>query len=295
MSTDTVMQDFEQLLGAVRPRLHRYCARMTGSTTDGEDVVQEALIKAFAARPSSGTIDNAEAWLLRIAHNCALDLLRSRTRQLVTEAEEDFELVPAPDAPDPDIVTTSLQRFMPLPALQRSAVILKDVLGHSLEEAAAITDTSETALKSALQRGRARLRAAAQQLEAATAPEISGTARARLIAYVDGFNQGDFDAVRAMLAEDVRLDLVAKFKRRGREEVGEYLGRYAASRQWAFAAGLIDDRPAMLVYERAASAGKSAGKPVYFVALDIEEDQIVSVRDFLFARYAMEGLEPRTV
>ncbi len=291
MPTNAVTQDFEQLLGAIRPRLHRYCARMTGSTTDGEDIVQEALTKAFAAWPSSGTIDNTEAWLLRIAHNSALDFLRNRTRQLVTEAEEDFELVPAPDVPDPDIVAASLQRFMQLPALQRSAVILKDVLGHSLQEAAAITETSEPALKSALQRGRARLRAVAQQPEAAKAPEISGIARTRLIAYVDGFNQGDFDAVRAMLAEDVRLDLVAKFKRRGREQVGEYLGRYAASRQWAFAAGVIDDRPAMLVYDRAASLGK----PAYFVALDIEEDKITSVRDFLFARYAMEGLDPRTL
>lgn len=285
------MQDFEQLLGAIRPRLYRYCARMTGSTTDGEDIVQEALMKAFAARPSSGTIDNAEAWLLRIAHNCALDFLRHRARQPVTEAEEGFEFVAAPDVPDPDIVAASLQRFMQLPALERSAVILKDVLGHSVQEAAAITETSEPALKSALQRGRARLRAVAQQLEAAKAPEISGIARARLIAYVDGFNRGDFDAVRAMLAEDVRLDLVAKFKRRGREEVGEYLGRYAASGQWTFAAGVIDNRPAMLVYDRAVSPAK----PAYFVALDIEEDKIAFVRDFLFARYAMEGLEARTL
>jgi RNA polymerase sigma-70 factor (ECF subfamily) len=291
LSSDVAIQDFEQLLGAIRPRLHRYCARMTGSTTDGEDIVQEALMKALAARPAAGTIDNAEAWLLRIAHNSALDFLRHRARQPVTEAGDDFEFVPAPDAPDPDIVAASLQRFMQLPALQRSAVILKDVLGHSVQEAAAITDASEPALKSALQRGRARLRAVAGQPEAAKAPEISGIARARLLAYVDGFNQGDFDAVRVMLAEDVRLDLVAKFKRRGREEVGEYLGRYAASRQWTFAAAVVDNRPAMLVYDRAVSTAM----PAYFVALDIEEGQIVSVRDFLFARYAMEGLEARTL
>ncbi len=168
LSSDIAIQDFEQLLGAIRPRLHRYCARMTGSTTDGEDIVQEALMKAFAARPAAGVIDNAEAWLLRIAHNSALDFLRHRARQPVTEAGEDFELVPAPDAPDPDIVAASLQRFMQLPALQRSAVILKDVLGHSVQEAAAITDASEPALKSALQRGRARLRVVAGKKWAST-------------------------------------------------------------------------------------------------------------------------------
>lgn len=282
MLSDAAMQDFEQVMGTIRPRLHRYCARMTGSATDGEDIVQEAMMKAFAARPSSGTIDNAEAWLLRIAHNSAMDFLRSRARQLVTDAKEDFELIPAPDAPDPDIVAASLQKFMQLPALQRSAVILKDVLGHSLQEAAAITEASEPALKSALQRGRTRLRAMAHEVEADTGIEISGSARVRLVAYVDGFNRGDFDAVRAMLAEDVRLDLVAKFKRRGRGEVGEYLGRYAASSQWTFAAGFIDNRPAMLVYDRAVSNAQ----PAYFVALEFEADKIVSVRDFLFARYA---------
>jgi RNA polymerase sigma-70 factor (ECF subfamily) len=293
--TDTVLQDFELLLGAVRPRLHRYCARMTGSFTDGEDVVQEALMKAYSARPAAGPLDNAEAWLLRIAHNVALDFLRqrSRLRQWVTEADDEVERVPAPDEPDPDIVATSLQRFMQLPALQRSAVILKDVLGHSVQEAAAITGTSDAALRSALQRGRARLRELAQEPDGTTeAPDISHSDRARLLAYVEGFNNGDFDAIRAMLAEDVRLDLVAKFKRRGRSEVSQYLGGYAAAaKRWAFAAAIIENRPAMLVYDR----GVSLDTPAYFVALDIRDDKVVAVRDFLFGGYRMEGLGVKTL
>jgi RNA polymerase sigma-70 factor (ECF subfamily) len=115
--------------------------------------------------------------------------------------------------------------------------------------------------------------------------------RARLAAFVDAFRTGDFDAVRAMLADDVKLDLVARLQRRGKAEVGEYLSRYAASPQWAFAAGVVDGRAAMLVYDREVSLET----PAYFVALDLENDRVVAIRDFLFARYAMEGVEMHVV
>src|SRR5262245_48952122 len=73
-------ETFDRLLGELRPKLHRYCARMTGSVIDGEDVVQEALAKAIEAFPDAGTILHAESWLFRIAHNAALDFLRRRAR-----------------------------------------------------------------------------------------------------------------------------------------------------------------------------------------------------------------------
>jgi RNA polymerase sigma-70 factor, ECF subfamily len=68
----------EQLLGELRPRLHRYCARMTGSVVDGEDVVQETMLKAMEA--AAQPIANPEGWLFRIAHHAALDFLRRRAR-----------------------------------------------------------------------------------------------------------------------------------------------------------------------------------------------------------------------
>ena len=58
---------FEQLLAELRPKLHRYCARMTGSVIDGEDVLQEALAKAIEAFPRAGPVVNPEGWLFRIA------------------------------------------------------------------------------------------------------------------------------------------------------------------------------------------------------------------------------------
>mgnify|MGYP000656177736 CR=1 FL=1 len=69
--------DFPQLMAQLRARLHRYCARMTGSVLDGEDVVQETLIKANDSYDAQA-IQNVEGWLFRIAHNTAMDLLRRR-------------------------------------------------------------------------------------------------------------------------------------------------------------------------------------------------------------------------
>jgi RNA polymerase sigma-70 factor (ECF subfamily) len=279
-------RDFEAMLTAMRPMLHRYCARMTGSAVDGEDVVQEAMLKALTARALVGPLDNPQGWLFRIAHNAALDFLRRARQAPEPLTEEELAAVAAPDTPDPDIVAASLHTFQRLPALQRSTVILKDVLGHSLGEISAITGTSEPAAKSALQRGRARLRELAAEPGDIAPPLLSKAVRARLVAYVEGFRVGDFDAVRAMLADDVKLDLVATLQRRGKAEVGEYYGAYAATKRWAFAAAAVDGRPAMLVYEREVSLEA----PAYFVALAFEGERVSSVHDFLYARYAMEGI-----
>ncbi|HEY5348854.1 MAG TPA: RNA polymerase sigma factor [Candidatus Lustribacter sp.] len=87
---------FEQLLVDLRPKLHRYCARMTGSVIDGEDVLQEALVKALKARGQSGEIGQPERWLFRIAHNAALDLLRRRARADARQSHEDPEMIVDP-------------------------------------------------------------------------------------------------------------------------------------------------------------------------------------------------------
>lgn len=262
---------------------------MTGSAVDGEDIVQDALMKALAALPDVGVVDNPEGWLFRIAHNTALDFLRRRARGPTMQNSEALDRIATPDSPDRDheIAAMSLRTFMRLPALQRSAVILKDVLDHSLEEVASITGASEAAAKSALQRGRVRLRELAKEPADVSPPVLSDAIRARLIQYVHGFQTGDFDMVRAMLAGDVKLDLVAKLRKRGKSEVGQYYAAYAAAKQWAFAAGIADGRAAMLVYDR----NVSLETPAYFVALEFAGDRVISVHDFLYARYAMEGID----
>src|SRR3954454_11128247 len=150
MNTD----EFEDRMKALPPRLHRYCARMTGSAINGEDVLQDTLVKALHARAQGVEVDNLESWLFRIAHNASLDFLRERSRNTVVPLTEEVEAEPIHEA---DIVAISFQTFLRLPELQRCAVILKDVLGHSVDEIANIAGCTATAAKSALQRGRAGL------------------------------------------------------------------------------------------------------------------------------------------
>ena len=280
---------FDRLLRELRPKLHRYCARMTGSVVDGEDVVQEALVKAIEALPDAGSLASPESWLFRIAHNAALDFLRRRARQNAIRSDEDPDMVidPAASVDDRQIAAASLRTFMRLPVAQRSSVILMDVLGHSLDEIGAVMDLTIPAVKAALHRGRARLREIAREPDDTPVPALAEGELSRLAAYVDRFNSRDFDAVRNMLADDVRLDLVGKLRMSGRSEVGNYFGNYSRIADWNLVPGLVDGRPAALVFD----PGDSSGRPTYFVLLEWGGDGLVNIRDFRFARYAIEGAE----
>jgi RNA polymerase sigma factor (sigma-70 family) len=273
--------EFEDRLTALRPRLHRYCARMTGSTVDGEDVLQDTLEKALSARAEGARVDNLEGWLFRIAHNTSLDLLRRASRNTVVPLTDDFEAEPMPEV---DMVAVSFQTFLRLPELQRCAVIVKDVLGHSIEEIASIAGCTPAAAKSALQRGRSTLKQLAQMPMDTQLPQMSDAARQKMVAFVDLFRAGDFDAIRAMLADDVRLELVNRLKWEGRDKIVPYFTRYAEETKWRFSFGAVEGRPAMLVFESGAME-----KPAYFVLVDWRDDQISAIRDFLFAPYALES------
>lgn len=285
MELDTMNEeDFEDRLRELRPRLHRYCARMTGSAVDGEDVLQDTLIKAVQARADGVKVDNLEGWLLRIAHNTSLDFLRRRSRHKIVPLFDDMEDAPLPEA---DIVAVGFQTFLQLPELQRCAVILKDVLGHSIEEIADIADCTPAAAKSALQRARVALRQLAQRPEDMRLPLMSDANRQKMASFVRFFQGGDFDAIRAMLADDVKLELVNRLKLEGREGIGRYFTRYAQETRWRFALGAIEGRPAMLVFD---SVGPME-KPVHFVILDWRGDEIGAIRDFLFAPYVLETVD----
>jgi len=280
MSTD----EFAARLNALRPRLHRYCARMTGSAVNGEDVLQETLIKALHARAQGAEVANLEGWLFRIAHNASLDFLRERSRNTIVPLTDDVEATPIPEA---DIVAISFQTFRRLPELQRCAVILKDVLGHSVEEIADIAECSPAAAKSALQRGRAALRQLAQTSEDTRLPLMSDPERSRIAAYVHHFRSGDFDAIRAMLADDVKLDLVNRLQLEGRDKVDPYFTRYAEVTKWRFALGAVEGQPAMLVFD----STSPMERPTHFVLIDWSESRIIGIRDFLFAPYVLEAID----
>jgi RNA polymerase sigma-70 factor (ECF subfamily) len=289
MADDTVDREtFNQLMADVRPRLHRYCARMVGSVFDGEDIVQEALAKATEALPSAGTIDNNERWLFTIAHNTALDALRRRKRQAEVPLDNESSEVPAgADEADSWIAAgASLATLMHLPVIQRSTVVLLDVLEYSLAEAVEILGSTLPAVKAALHRGRVRLKSLADSNEHAVLA-LPADEQIRLRSYADRFNARDFDALRDLLAEDVKLDLANRLRLAGREDVSVYFTRYSQSFDWKLTPAVAEGRPALLV----SNPADATDTPEYVVLLEWADERIIDIRDFRYAHYITDGLE----
>ena len=194
---------------------------------------------------------------------------------------------PATPIEDRQAVTVSLRTFMHLPVAQRGTVILKDVLGYSLEEIGHVMQATLPAVKAALHRGRQHLRELADAPEERSAPVLAEPQRTRLAAYIDRFNAHDFDAVREMLADEVRLEVVNKIRLAGRREVGKYFTNYAQLSDWHLIPGFVDRRPGILVHDPA----DPNGRPTYFILLSWGVDGLIGIRDFRYARYAIEGAE----
>jgi RNA polymerase sigma-70 factor, ECF subfamily len=281
----------DALLAEMRPKLHRYCARMVGSVIDGEDVLQDALIKAVESFASAGPIGNPQSWLFRIAHNTALDFLRRRSRQQSLQSGEEVDMIadPVDTIASRQLAGASLRTFMRLPVAQRSSVILMDVLGCSVSEVCEAMDFSLPAVKAALHRGRSQLREMANEPDDVSYPALSVTDRDRLGAYVARFNARDFDAIRAMIADDVRLDLVNRTRLNGKAEVSRYFGNYSKAEDWHLVPGLVEGRPAILVFD----PGEPGSGPKYFMLLQWSADKVATIRDFRHAPYIIDGAEYR--
>ncbi|MGA9320893.1 MAG: sigma-70 family RNA polymerase sigma factor [Xanthobacteraceae bacterium] len=281
--------ELRALAEKLRPELHRYCARLMGSVMDGEDVVQDTFARAFAALDELEESAPMRAWLFRIAHNRALDLLRSRAIR-AAEPIEAADAVADPAIPDPvevmmqrEAIETAVSRFSELPTTQRSVVILKDVLDQSLDEIAAMLDLTVNAVKAHLARGRARLKIINAQVTAKPAPRPPSPVVAR---YVALFNQRDWDELRAMLAEDVRLVQSTYPLRAGAADVGMFFGIYSRSAPVRLAPAWLDGREVIAVYENTAEA-----KPSYLMWVEWTEGRISFIRDYKYVRYVIDDAE----
>jgi RNA polymerase sigma-70 factor, ECF subfamily len=285
---------FMELVAQVRPELHRYCARMAGNVFDGEDIVQETLAKAYFALSEMGEPPALRGWLFRIAHNSAMDFLRRPERKNVDLVAEVPDLgEPEDRGPDAALVEAALTVFASLPPVQRSAIVLKDVLGHSLEETAATMGTTVLAVKAALVR--ARVNIAATSSSASAKPSISVEEKQSLRRYAHLFNARDWDGLRALLGEEARVDLVSRWQRRGGAAAG-YYARYAEvapDEDLRAEVGFADGVPVLAIY-RSASVRSGSPRPAYFLRLKWEQPRLVHVWDFYFVPYlAAEALFTR--
>jgi len=272
----------------LRPELHRYCARLMGSVIEGEDVVQDTLVRAFVALQDLEETPQVRPWLFRIAHNRALDLLRGRAVRAAEPIEAASE-VADPASPDPvealmqrEAVRTAVSRFVALPTMQRSVVILKDVLDEPLTEIAALLDLTVDALKGHLARGRARLREINAQ---ARPPAEARPVSAAVARYVTLFNRRDWGSLRALLADDVKLIQSAHPPRVGAADVGMFFSIYAKFEGLRLAPAWLEGREAIAVFDGADP------KPSYFMWLEWRNGKISFIRDYKYVRYAVADAE----
>jgi RNA polymerase sigma-70 factor (ECF subfamily) len=277
------------LAGELRPELHRYCSRLLGSVIEGEDVVQDTLAKAIIALDGLAETPPLRAWLFRIAHNRALDVLRSKAIRAAEPIEAAHHVVDRA-SPDPleelmrqEAVRTAVSRFAELPVPQRSVIILKDILDEPLAEIASLLDLTVDSVKAHLARGRARLReinAKASQL-----PEVKSPSAA-VARYAALFNQRDWDGLRAMLADDVRLNQSTHPVRVGSADVGTFFSIYAKIDGIWLAPAWLEGREVIAVFE-----SRLAAEPSYFMWLEWRGNEITFIRDYKYVRYVMADAE----
>lgn len=281
--------EFEDLVKNIRPELHRYVARMVGSVIDGEDVVQEAIVKAYCSLPQETAESNLRGWLFRIAHNKAIDFLRRSNLQTMEQLDERFPAKSEPEHPleQKELAAIALSVFLKLAPRQRSCVILKDVLGYSLAEISEFLDATVPEIKAVLHRGRYRLRELGKNTETVK-PVLNERERELLTEYANRFNARDFDGVRQMLADEVRLDLVNKTKMSGKDEVaGNYFHNYQRIEDWHFKPGTVENRSAILIFEQK----ENSLRPAYFMLLEWDDERVVQIRDYRYARHVIQDAE----
>ncbi|MCI0689527.1 MAG: RNA polymerase subunit sigma-70 [Sporichthyaceae bacterium] len=218
---------FEALTQRHRRELHVHCYRMLASFDEAEDAVQETFLRAWLNRERFEGDSLVRAWLYRIATNVCLDLIRSRSRQVTklrSFAEVPWlqpypdrlldEIAPSDDQPEAAAVAREtielafLAALQVLPARQRAALILRDVLGQPAAETAAMLQTSVAAANSAVQRARATMQAhlPSHRLDW-TAPQASAAERELLARFIDAHERCDAEAALAAAATDIRITM----------------------------------------------------------------------------------------
>jgi RNA polymerase sigma-70 factor (ECF subfamily) len=245
---------FASLVEPFRRELQLHCYRLLGSVQDAEDLVQETLLAAWRGLDGFEERASLRAWLYRIATNRSLNAIRERGRRPATEktmrpsrtrrAVEPSWLEPYADSALPDpapgpearyeqreaIQLSFIVALQQLPAKQRAALVLRDVLGFPTDEAASILETTPQSVKAALQRARATLDSYTLEREQAPLPD-SPTERNLLATFSDAVEAGDTARLLTLLSSDARVTMPPQpGELIGHEAIGGYLDHGAEDR-----------------------------------------------------------------
>jgi len=266
---------FLETIRHLRPSLHRYCSRMTGSVLDGEDVVQDALFHAYRKLDTFEDGRKLEPWLFRIAHNQCIDFLRRRRVRRGAEAEAVVDDLVAPVEATGYGVKRAIEHVvLALPPKERACVLLKDVFDYSLEEIAELVDSTVGGVKAALNRGRSKL----SKLPERGAPRSAKSEdEARLLhLYVERFNRRDWDGLRELIADDARLRVADRFA--GQVAESPYFGNYERwPLPWRLAVGEVDGEPVIInLYRDSRGIEREAA-----VRLEVDGHRITRIADYL--------------
>ncbi len=164
--------------------MRRYALVLTRDPADAEDLVQEALVRAYDRRSTFRADAALRPWLLSILHNCFVDgVRRRRTEAAVLAIASSLAESQQPAPQDHQIRLTQLrQNFMALPEEQRAALHLVAIEGLSYHEASTALGIPAGTLMSRLARARAALRAIEDSgTNAASAPQPNAGPRLRLV------------------------------------------------------------------------------------------------------------------
>jgi RNA polymerase sigma-70 factor, ECF subfamily len=295
---------FSALTERYRRELQVHCYRMLGSFEDSEDQVQETFLRAWRRRETFEGRSTFRAWMYRIATNACLDALERRPQGATVEATTnspaevpwlqpypDQLLAPSADEPDAAVVAKEtielafLVAIQHLPPRPRAVLILRDVLGWSAKETAALLETTVAAVNSALQRARATLKTQlpARRLEWAPGADPTHQQRELLEGYIDATERGDADAVAALIHEDARFTMPPQPE--------TYVGRDLMVQMWVdggFGTEEFGDirclitgvnlQPAVACYTR--TPGDDRHRPLAIDVLRIEDGQIAEITTF---------------
>ncbi|MCO5994809.1 RNA polymerase subunit sigma-70 [Actinoallomurus rhizosphaericola] len=310
-----------------RRELLAHCYRMVGSAYDAEDLVQESYLRAWRSYSGFEGRASIRSWLYKIATNVCLKALQPRSIRVLPSGlagpydgpdrppsplapGEVAWLEPLPDAwiapPADDPAAVVIEReslrlaliagLQHLPARQRAILILREVLAFSTAETAEILDTTTAAVKSGLQRARARLDEVEPKPEELLEP-TDQRARALLDGYIAAFERSDAGLLEQVLRADATLE-ATPFRewQAGRARCIHTLDAYVLGTpgDWRMIATAANGQPAAVVYHRDADGVLRADGAVVLAPTAAGVSRVIKFHDpALVAAFGLPDVLPR--
>ena len=317
---------FRELVGPYERELHVHCYRILGSVADAEDAMQETLLTAWRSLHGFEGRASVRTWMYRIATTRCLNILRAASRRPAMslppmnveppdpsrlgevtwlEPYPDLFLEDLPDASAGPEARYEAREAMSLafvtalqllPPLQRAALILRDVLDFPASEVAAMLDTSEQSVTSALKRARATLNRELPAQGQEPPPPPGSAAEQELVArLVEAFEAADVDRIVALMTEDAWLRMPpVPLEYQGRELISRFFATVAfrQDRQYRLVPTRANGQPAFAVYLRDPVNG--VARAFGLMVITLAGDRVSAITRFDNAVVSPFGL-PRTL